>query len=157
MSFLGIKIIFKTAINYTYGLVQIQQIPLAEWKQRSERLRIVTLIVFWNTCIPSGQTAKQMLASHSLPWLPRHSKSSSKQGCGLCQRHILLFHPLLRIYLAWPHWNQQARGWTHIIPFLTGAVPSDLLGAALGHHLLNKQRAFANPFPLSKLKLLQQL
>lgn len=155
MSFLGIKIIFKTVINYTYGLVQIQQIPLAEWKQRSERLRNVTVIV--KHLHSFSQTAKQMLASHSLPWLPRHSKSSSKQGCGLCQRHILLFHPLLRIYLAWPHWNQQARGWKHIIPFLTGAVPSDLLGAALGHHLLNKQRAFANPFPLSKLELLQQL
>lgn len=85
MNFLGIKLIFKTVINYMYNLVQIQQIHLAEEKQWSERLRNVTVIISEAPAFFQSGLTNRCWPSCTLPWLPRHSKGSSKQGYGLCQ------------------------------------------------------------------------
>jgi len=88
MSFLAIKIIFRSVISYGYNLVQSQQIPLAAEKQWRKRLRNVIIIIpetpaFFQARLTNScwSLLHNRRPSYTLPGLPRHTK----QGCTVSQ------------------------------------------------------------------------
>lgn len=140
MSFLAIKVIFKSVINYGCNLVQIQQIPLTEEKQWWEKLRNIIIIISETLAFFQARLTNRCWClwfyrrpSYTLPGLPRHSKGISKQGYMRPRVHMLPFLVLQIIYLAWQYLTyslgQRQSKVTDSHHFLTPAVtvPSDLL------------------------------